>query len=223
MKTFVILNLFVTISVVAGNVFGFSSLSQQADYYQELYNNPSTPTQISKSQMNQGETRPKALLKGVFYFGGSDKKRETLSSGYQGLLCLEGFSQAYSVYTKVNKTASCSAGEMNYNYIGTPKADGSRPREVMQSIYQVIKAGGSLGPIYLHCYYGVHASNSYAQMALKQFCGISNEQAVDNWNKVNLYDSLDAANKAKQLEIIRSFQPYPEFAITAAERSVVCY
>ncbi len=219
MKTLVLFSFLMAVETS----FGFSSLSQQAIYYQDLYNNPSDSTQISKSQMNQGETRPKAVLKGVFYFGGSDRKREALSSNYQGLLCSEGFSQAYSVYTSVDKTASCSEGELNYNHIGTPKADGARPRLVMQSIYNVIKAGGSLGPIYLHCYYGVHASNSFAQMALKQFCGISNDQAVANWNKVNLYDSLDAANKAKQLDIIRSFKPYAEFAITADERSTVCY
>jgi hypothetical protein len=207
----------------ANTVYGFSSLSQQAAYYQDLYNNPTGPTQISKSQMTIGETRPKAVLKGVFYFGGSDRKRETLSSDYQELLCSEGFSQTYSVYSSVSKTVTCSEGEMNYNHIGTPKADGNRPYQLMQSLYNVIKAGGSLGPVYVHCYYGVHASNSFAQMALKQFCGISNEQAVDNWNKVNLYNSLDAENKAKQLEIVRSFRPYPEFAITAAERAVVCY
>ena len=208
---------------LATNAYGFSSLSEQAEYYQNLYNNPSGPTEISKSQMNKGETRPKAVLKGVFYFGGSDRKRETLSSGYQELLCTEGFSQAYSVYSSVNKTVSCSDGEMGYEHIGTPKADGSRPQQLMKSLYNVIKAGGSLGPVYVHCYYGVHASNSFAQMALKQFCGISNDEAVNNWNKVNLYNSLDAANKAKQLDIVRSFKPYPEFAITAAERAVVCY
>jgi hypothetical protein len=219
MRAFILLSFL----MAAETGFGFSSLSQQANYYQDLYNNPSDSTQISKSQMNQGETRPKAVLKGVLYIGGSDRKREALSSNYQGLLCSEGFSQAYSVYTSVDKTATCAEGELNYNHIGTPKADGARPRLLMQSIYNVIKAGGSLGPIYLHCYYGVHASNSFAQMAQKQFCGISNDQAVANWNKVNLYDSLDAANKAKQLDIIRSFQPYSEFAISAAERSVVCY
>lgn len=219
MKAIVLLGILIS----TNSVYGFSSLSEQANYYQALYNNPSNPTEISKSDMNKGETRPKAVLKGAFYFGGSDKKRELLSSNYQQLLCTEGFSQVYSVYSSVNKAVTCAQNEMNYDHIGSPKADGNRPYQLMESIYNVIKANGAQGPIYTHCYYGVHASNSYAQMALKQFCDISNDEAVSNWNKVNLYNSLDAANKAKQLEIIRSFKPYPEFKITDAEKATVCY
>src|SRR5690606_25842282 len=69
----------------------FSSLSEQASYYQGLYNNPSSNISISKSEMNKGETRPKAILKGVYYFGGVDTKRDLLSRNYQNLLCENGF------------------------------------------------------------------------------------------------------------------------------------
>jgi hypothetical protein len=93
----------------------------------------------------------------------------------------------------------------------------------MLQISEIIKANGNRGPIYLHCYYGVHASNTYAQMVLKQFCNISDEKAVDNWNKVDLYDSLDEENKQKQLNIVRNFRPFSDLVISENERSVICY
>lgn len=201
----------------------FDSLAAQAQYFQSIYANPSNSTMInSKSAMSTGETRPKAVLKGVYYFGGSDVKRQSLSTGYQNILCDSGFSRAYSVYTP----ASSACAGINYSHIGQASESsngGSKVAALMSEIYKVIKANGSLGPIYLHCYYGVHASNTISQMVLKQFCGIDDETAISNWNKVNLYNSLAEPGPTKEKAKIRAFQPDPNLTLTAEERAVVCY
>lgn len=204
----------------------FSSLAEQARYFQDVYGNPSSPTQVTKTEMNRGETRPKAVLKGVFYFGGSDQGRKLLSSSYQNLMCEHGFSQAYSVYDKPSKGTSCSGNSMEYSHIGQASVDsdgGSRVASLMRKLYRIIKANGSEGPVYVHCYYGVHASNTIAQMVLKQFCGISDATAVANWNKVDLYDSLGEPNLSRELEKVQNYSPDPSLQLSASEKATVCY
>lgn len=200
----------------------FDSLSAQADFFQGIYGNATNTTMITKSSMNTGETRPKAVLKGVYYFGGSDAKRQSLSSNYQNQLCGHGFSRAYSVYT----AASSACNGFQYTQIGQATATsngGAKVAALMQEIYKIIKANGSLGPIYLHCYYGVHASNTISQMVLKQFCGISDETAISNWNKVNLYNSLPEPGPTNEKNKIRAFTPDPSLTITPEEQAIVCY
>lgn len=209
--------------------YDFPSLSQQATYFQSVYGNPSNAYTITQTEMNQGQTRPKAVLKGVYYFGGVDKKESLtspLSSGYRNLLCGHGFTQAYTVYNAPTTSTSCSKGTMEYTRIAeaAESADGGpRVKAMMQKIHEIIKADGKKGPIYLHCAYGVHASNTISQMVLKQFCGISDEEASRNWDRVNYANSLGATGVAKQKAKIRAFRPDPALSLTAEERAIVCY
>ncbi len=204
----------------------FSSLQEQVSYYQSLYNHPKNTVEISMSRMNAGETRPKAVLKGVYYFGGTNVKRQALSSQYRSLLCQNGFSQTFSVYTSVNTTVKCDQNEMMYAHIGQAKHardGGPKVIDLIERIYAVIKSNGELGPIYLHCFYGVHASNTISQMVLKQFCGISDREAFENWDRVNLYNSLPDPGPRKEKAKIAAFQPDPRFKITQAEKNLICY
>lgn len=213
---------------ILSTVFCFNTMAgllDQARYYQDLYGNPGSTTSISKSGMNQGETRPKAVLKGVFYFGGSDVKRKALSNQYQNLLCENGFSKVYSVYTKVSSDISCGGATMQYRHIGQAneqQSPGDKVYQLLAELYDIIKSDGAAGPIYLHCFYGVHASNTIGQMVQKQFCGISDDQAENNWDKVDLYDSL-GKNTPVEIAKVRNFRPYPEFQISAEEQAKICY
>ena len=209
--------------------YDFPSLSHQVAYFQSVYGNPSNSYTITTTEMNRGQTRPKAVLKGVYYFGGVDRK-ETLTSPlspqYRSLLCEHGFENAYTVYNAPTTTTSCSKGTMEYTRIAEAAAaadGGPRVKAMMQKIYEIIKADGKKGPIYLHCAYGVHASNTISQMVLKQFCGISDEEASRNWDRVNYANSLGADGVAKQKAKIRAFRPDPALSLTEAERNMVCY
>ncbi len=221
MKKAIILGIF-----LSHQAFAFSDLNEQVSWFQGLFGNPTSSTQITKTEFNQGDTRPKAALKGVFYFGGSDAKRKLLSNDYRKLLCESGFSKIYSVYIKVDKNISCENNNLSYSYIGearTNQKSGDRVYELLSGIHNIIQRDGAVPAIYLHCYYGVHASNTIAQMALMQFCGISKEQAHKNWHANDIYNSLGAEGTAKQMRKINNFEPYNEFAISKEQQAKVCY
>lgn len=221
-KSILIMSLFAPLSALA-----FSSLSEQSNYYQNLLANPPNTYTITKSKdFAKGEARPKAVLKGVFYFGGTDTKRDLLSNSYQQMLCKENFSQAYAVYTKVNKTVKCDGNNMAYNFFGQASIKdngGAKVRTLLEQIYSIIKSNGSEGPIYLHCWYGVHASNTIAQIVQKQFCGISDDTAYSNWDNVDLYNGLGKDDVAKNLQKIANFTAYDDLKITEQEKATVCY
>jgi hypothetical protein len=220
--TFVIFTFLVSIAASA------APLSQVVDHYTQYLGDYGSSTAIMKNSPlhRGGDMRPKTVLKGVFYFGGSDVKRDLLSSGTQSFLCSSGFSATYSVYNKVDTRVSCSGNSMEYTRIGEATSGGNggpRVKALLEKLYSIIKSGGAEGPVFLHCWYGVHASNTIAQIILKQFCGESDDLLSSNWRKVDLYRGLGEAGVQKNIAKVRAFEPYSHLSITAEERTAICY
>jgi hypothetical protein len=221
----------VLLSIVFGLSFSAraATIGEVANHYTTHLGDFGSSTAIMKrSPLNRGgEMRPKTVLKGVFYFGGSDLKRKALSGSTQNFLCDSGFSAAYSVYdTPSSSRVSCNGNAMSYSKIGQASSGGnggSKVRALMEHLYRVIKNPGTVGPVYLHCWYGVHASNTIAQMVLKQFCGYSDSQLARNWDAIDIYNSLGASGVRKNIQKIHNFQPYRDLQITAEERQAICY
>ena len=208
-------------------IYASADLAEQISRYNGLFGLPPNSTTImTSSALNRGrEMRPKTVLKGVFYFGGSDVKSEALSENLQQFLCQNGFSVAYSVYKSVNKTVNCSGNQYSYRTVSEAPASGRGDKiyQLMGHLHEIITKNGTLGPVYVHCHYGVHASNTIAQMVLKQFCDIGDSQAQTNWNKINYANSLPADRVRLQFSKIANFQPYAEFQITPAQRQAICF
>lgn len=204
-----------------------ADLNGQVAEYRNLFGDvPSNTTIMNRSSLNRGkEMRPKTILRGVFYIGGSDVLRATLSPATKQFLCQAGFSGAYSVYVKANESVSCGGASYNYRFIGQAPDRGNGPsiRQLLGHLHQVITSNGAMGPVFLHCHYGVHASNTIAQIALKQFCGIGDQQAAANWDRINYMNSLPRQNVQMQYAKIQSFQPYPELRISEEQRRAVCF
>lgn len=198
--------------------------AQSSGYFEGLFGNPSSSTTITETSYNQGDTRPKSILKNVFYIGGSDRRRSLMSSGFLNNMCEAGFSRVYSVYKKVDRRVSCGGNSYDYSYIGEAKTDGGgrRVERLFSYLYSEV-INGSEGAVFLHCHYGVHASNTIGQMALMQFCGVSRDQAKRNWDVIDLYDSLGAKGRARQFRKIDDFTPFAEFSITASQRAQICH
>ncbi len=213
-----------TFLVLFSNMVLAQNLETKISHFQNLFNNPTSSTSISQSSYNTGETRPKSILKGVFYIGGSDRRRALLSSGFLDKICSDDFSRVYSVYERVDRTVSCSGNSMKYEFIGEARdgGGGSRIYNLLAYLYEQVIHGDE-GAVYLHCHYGVHASNTIAQMALMQFCGISKAQAKQNWDVIDLYDSLGASGRARQFEKIDEFTPYGEFQLTSDLKNKICH
>lgn len=201
------------------------SLAEKVETFERLFNYPSSSTQVASksSRYNRGETRPKSILKGVFYIGGSDRKRELLSGSFLDEICEDGFSRVYSVYRSVDRTVHCSNNSISYRYIGEARdsGGGANVRELLQYLYNEV-INGDNGAVLLHCHYGVHASNTIAQMVQMQFCGISKSEAKRNWDVIDLYDSLGAKGRSRQFEKIDGFTPYADLRLTAAQQELIC-
>jgi hypothetical protein len=75
------------------------------------------------------------------------------------------------------------------------------------------------GAMFVHCWYGVHASGTLAATALRQFCGLSGDQAVRYWESTVPSRSLWYPTV---LNAVRSFKPDPVLNISQEDKERVC-
>lgn len=152
------------------------------------------------------EVMPQAL-----YRGGANNGRGPLRQAQLTALCEDGMGTAIYLYTTGfvgNSTVQCSKGSLDYIDKGW---EGAGRSAVHQKIYNTIKNHGK--PVFVHCWYGIHATGAVAATALMQFCHWSPEKAVQYW-KVGI------APKVQYPKIIRSimnFKPDPHLELTAEQ------
>ena len=185
-----------------------------------------------------GTRNVRAVLNGVYYRGGAnnvfnrDGKRgnsNPLPEGGLAHLCQEGFGTALYMYPTHFDTASPSAtcqtfdgdsGHLDYGQISVLRGKRDDIRRIIATVYDHVRRP-QLGPIYVHCWNGWHASGYAAAATLRQFCGFSADQAVRYWNL-----NTDGVNKGASYEavraLIRKFEPFPELTISAAEQAALC-
>ena len=185
-----------------------------------------------------GTRNVRAVLNGVYYRGGAnnvfnrDGKRgnsNPLPEGGLAHLCQEGFGTALYMYPTHFDTASPSAtcqtfdgdsGHLDYGQISVLRGKRDDIRRIIATVYDHVRRP-ELGPIYVHCWNGWHASGYAAAATLRQFCGFSADQAVRYWNL-----NTDGVNKGASYEavraLIRKFEPFPELTISAAEQAALC-
>lgn len=183
-----------------------------------------------------GTRNLRPILHGVAYRGGANnyfhetKKRKNsnpLPSDGIDNLCEEGFSASIYLYrtnfedAPVTHNCNCDNGGVNqmryeqYDYF-----DDKHVYEMLKLVYESAK-NDSVGPVYLHCWNGWHASGFISAVILKQFCGMSDLDATAYWDL-----GTDGANTSprynKIRENIKNFKPYPEFMLTDEEGNRVC-
>lgn len=84
-------------------------------------------------------------------------------------------------------------------------------------IYQRIK-GKIDGPLYGHCWNGWHASGYVASITLKQFCGYTDQQALDYWIK-----NTDGDNNYEKIkQKVKSWKPLEKYKISSSESALIC-
>jgi hypothetical protein len=172
-----------------------------------------------------GTRNMRPILHGVAYRGGANNyyhltaKRDNqnpLPTDGMHNLCEEGFSYGVYLYRTnfagypVGDTCKCVDSSWNaFNYAQLDYYDSAHVYRMLQMTY-LSATSPDVGPVYLHCWNGWHASGYISAVILKQFCGYS------NWDAVNYWDlGTDGANTSpryqEQRERIKDFQPYPEF------------
>ena len=183
-----------------------------------------------------GTRNMRPILHGVAYRGGANNyyhltnKRNNhnpLPTDGMKNLCTEGFSAGVYLYrenfdtTLVADTCDCVDNDTNlFNYYQKDYFDDQHVKDMVEMTYNSATSD-SIGPVYLHCWNGWHASGFISAVILKQFCGFSNFDAVNYWDL-----GTDGANTSpryqSQRERIKKFEPYPEFMISDSLKSCLC-
>lgn len=183
-----------------------------------------------------GTRNMRPILHGVAYRGGANNyyhktdKRDNHNpiplDGMHGL-CQEGFSKGIYLYREnfeesaLGDTCNCIDSTLNkFEYEQRDYYDSVHVYDMLKSTYESA-TDPAVGPIYLHCWNGWHASGFIAAVILKQFCGYS------DWDAVNYWDlGTDGANTSPryqtQRERIKDFEPYPEFLISDSLQACLC-
>jgi hypothetical protein len=176
----------------------------------------------------------RAVLNGIYYRGGANNayhrtnkrgnENPLPSDGLQNL-CEEGFGTAVYLYATNYGTApsavKCRAHDGSENTLEYKQVSvlsgSSQVKQVLGILYDHIR-NPRLGPVYMHCWNGWHASGFAGAAAMRQFCGFTAEQAVNYWNK-NI-DGVEVGEGVRNK--IRAFTPFSEFQLTAAEKKAFC-
>jgi len=211
------------------------------EYYDQRYG---LDDLFAKKTDNRGEgfdelygTRNfRVILKGIAYRGGAnntwhrterrDNQNPLPDDGLQNL-CREGFGRSYYLYTTNFETApelttceSPQSSEHELRYFQVSPNDEEQTYEVLEAIHETI-TDYRHGPIYLHCWNGWHASGLLAAKILRQFCGLSADEAVVYWDANTDGNNTDARYESIRRRI-REFIPYPEFAISDEQAALIC-
>ena len=162
------------------------------------------------------------VMPGVLYRGGSTQGNEKahlpLNNDSLNRLCEDGFDAV--VYGYGNnfggpKTGSCSKGTISY--VSKRWDHPNEIHDVMVELHNIIVEGK--GAMYVHCWYGVHASGTLAATALRQFCGLSGDQAVKYWESTVPSSKLWYPNV---ISAIKAFKPDPSLNISPDQQARVC-
>lgn len=183
-----------------------------------------------------GTRNLRPILHGVAYRGGANNyfHKENKRHNHNPLpddgvrnLCQEGFSASVYLYRNNFETAppvdtcACINGSWNqHNYYQFDYNDQEHIYQALKLVYNVATTD-SLGPVYLHCWNGWHASGLLSALSLQQFCGF------DKWEAINYWDlGTDGANNSPRYqvirEIIKNFEPYPDLMITDSLGNAIC-
>ncbi len=167
----------------------------------------------------------RTVLDRVLYRGGGPGGKVPLTGNNLNALCENDFSGAVYLYSdgfKGPQTVSCTGNKsVHYMISGFRGKDGEK---TLRAIHNVIKSQSTaqpLGPVFVHCWNGWHASGEIAAYALRQFCDMSGNEAADYWGK-NIGDHGNLPKYGSIQNRIRNFVKIPGLDITAEEKERVC-
>jgi outer membrane protein OmpA-like peptidoglycan-associated protein len=183
-----------------------------------------------------GTRNMRPILHGVAYRGGAnnyyhktDKRSNSNPLPDDGIknLCKEGFSHSVYLYRKnwgsatVLDTCECVNDDRNVmQYDQFDYFDDKHVHDMLEIVYNSAK-NDNIGPVYLHCWNGWHASGFISAIILKQFCGTTDLDAVTYWDL-----GTDGANSSPRYNKIRdrikNFKPYSKFMLYDSVQNKIC-
>jgi hypothetical protein len=184
----------------------------------------------------QGVRNFRVVLQGVVYRGGAnnrwrrpprDNQNPLPPEGLENL-CKEGFSDAVYLYRKnyVRTAVSCEAiatrtpNTIDYHQ-RSPLASRSDNdiKAILEEVHKRIR-GEERKPLYLHCWNGWHASGFASALVLRQFCGVSGDDAAAYWTRNT--DDVDVPSANAIRKRIRDFTPIAEMTVPHETQKLIC-
>jgi hypothetical protein len=182
----------------------------------------------------------RAVLPGIVYRGGANNSyrhppRNNMNPlPPEGLasLCHEGFDRAVYLYpdrySSAQRDTACTiqapitpAGRPNtLEYLDLPPlTSAAHVKSILQLVHAKLTGAASPQPIYLHCWNGWHASGMASAIVLRQFCGVTAEQADRYW-VCNTDGNSQGYDSVRQR--IREFTPIADLSISDELKQRVC-
>ncbi len=222
-------------------VYGDAKFGLTSDYYKDRYKETDLMYKIVDNWGNgfddlYGTRNMRSILHGVAYRGGANnyyhktaKRHNSNPLPQDGIenLCEEGFSHSVYLYRKnwdsapTLDTCKCvNDGRNVMQYDQFDYFDDNHVREMLEIVYKSAKSD-SVGPVYLHCWNGWHASGFISAVILKQFCGMSDLDATAYWDL-----GTDGANTSPRYNKIRdrikNFKPYSDLMLYDELQNKIC-
>lgn len=229
-----ILYLIIHFSIFSNCRAEFSSLDEQIKYYKNRYKVQCVEDKITDNNGNgfdslYGTRNMRTILYGIAYRGGANNfyhkfnKRENQNplpgDGLENL-CKEGFSGAVYLYAKnfASSAKEVTFGNNKLEYRQISGNNSEEMKQIIEMVYEVITQKRK-GPIYFHCWNGWHQSGYVAAAILKQYCGYSDEKALDYWVR-----NTDGASRGYEQikKRIVEFKPFSEYEISKELQPVIC-
>ena len=172
----------------------------------------------------------RTILHGVAYRGGGNNyyhrknkrgnKNPLPNDGLQNLANLN-FRAAVYLYTDNFEIAPSSMTGREGNVMDYYQISGKTPDEVrtlLELTYSSIMSPDN-GPLYLHCWNGWHQSGYVSAILLRQFCGLSSEEAVQYWvNNTDTYNKGYTRIKTG----IADFLPHEDLLVSRDVQHEIC-
>ena len=172
----------------------------------------------------QGLRAFRVVLDRVLYRGGGPGGTIPLRDNHLQALCADGFSSAGYLYpTNFDgpKEINCGQNSIRNTLEGFREAGG---RQTLQKIHEIIQSQSTSqpkGPMFLHCWNGWHASGEISAYALRQFCGMSGDEAAQYWAE-NIGDKGNLSKYRSIMNRIRNFQKISGLEITPEQKARIC-
>lgn len=184
-----------------------------------------------------GVRNMRVVLNGVLYRGGANNayyrnnhRNNSNPLPNEGLmnLCEEHFSTAIYLYATNFATAPAQTNCMDYTnkankleYKNILVLTEKGPEQILNVIYdKILHSDGR--PIYVHCWNGWHASGMAAALALRQFCDVDGDTAVQYWDEATDGQNDNSPTYKLLMERIRKFVPNPAMKLPEEIKTKIC-
>lgn len=142
--------------------------------------------------------------------------RQPLNRQEMQSLCEKGYTEGFFMYGGAgSQVVSCSKGTFRYQSPG----DFRSPENVNRILENIHKGFTTGERTFVHCNNGAHATGFIASLALRTFCGISGEEAVQYWDRSLGGYPLQEPNRSGLMKRLRNYPVRQDLELSAADKA----